>query len=224
MLAYPQHEFVEAIAAALTRLRTPDGGNGHLLDTPCGSGETTLWLAQHFPRYTVLGSDLDASKITRAQRLFRRDNLSFEAADIFDLLRKIPCLDIFCLINSLFLLPKPDELLRLAAEKMNSQSLLLCIVPNTASRNFQTFQRLRPNVNLLKINRSDIPSFFEQHGLWAEQVEGIVFQPFYGLRWLRLLGSLRHRLLRWQHLRQSRRPHVEACYWLVVLRKTTIKT
>jgi len=219
MLAYPQREFAEAIAVALTRHRPFDGGTGHLLDAPCGSGETTFWLARHFPRYTVLGSDLDASKIARAERLFLRDNLGFETADIFDLLRKTPCLDIFCLINSLFLLPKPDELLRLAAEKMNSQSLLLCIVPNTVSHNFQTFQRLRPDVNLLKINRSDIPSFFKQHGLLTEQVEGIVFQPFYGLRWLRLLGSLRHRLLRWRHLHQSQVPGAEACYWLVVLKK-----
>jgi SAM-dependent methyltransferase len=224
MLAYPQREFAEALAAALARLRPPDGGSGHLLDAPCGSGETTCWLARHFPRYAVVGSDLDASKIARAQRLFRRDNLRFETADIFDLLRKTPRLDVFCLVNSLFMLPRAEQLLRLAAEKMDSRSLMLCIVSNTDSRNFRAFQRLRPDVNLLKINRSDLEAFFEQQGLLAEQVVGIVFQPFYGLRWLRWLGPLRWPALRWLHGRLSRRPGTVPCYWLVALRKTAAKS
>jgi SAM-dependent methyltransferase len=220
MIAYPQMEFAEAIATALTRLRPPDGGSSHLLDAPCGSGETTFWLAQHFPQHTVIGSDLDATKIACAQRLYRCPNLRFETLDIFDLLLKIPRLDVFCLINSLFMLPRADELLRLAAGKMDDQSALLCIIPNTESRNFRIFQQIRPDINQLIIKPSDIASYFRQHGLRVVWVEGIVFQGPYEFRWLKLLGPrFRSAALRWCHLRQSRRPKAEACYFLVVLRK-----
>lgn len=225
MNTYPQREFAEAIVHALRAFRPPDEGTGHLLDAPCGNGETTYWLAKNFPHYHVLGSDLDASKIACAQQIFRCDNLRFETSDIFDLLRKTPRLDVFCLINSLFMLPRADELLRLVAEKMDSQSLLLCIIPNTESRNFGTFQQLCPDVNQLIIRPPEIDSYFRQYGLRMEQAEGIVFQRFYGLRWLKLLGTrLRSEALRCLHRRQSRRPDAEACYFLIILRKNAPET
>lgn len=220
--AYPQREFAEAVAAALRAAPLPEGAE--ILDLPCGSGATTFGLAQEFPRCEVTGVDLDAGKIDRAQRFFQQKNLRFEAADIFDWLRQTPRLDALCLINSLFLLPDTDGLLHLIAEKMSHQSLLVCIIPNTASRNFQNFQRLQPQVNHLQIDRADIEPFFARYGLRAESVQGIVFQHFYGLLWPKLLGPLRHWALRRLHQRNSRQVGAEACYFLILLRRDWTNT
>ena len=217
--AYPQREFAEAAAAALRAAQLPDGAE--ILDLPCGDGTTTFWLAQNFPNCSVTGVDLDAEKIARTQRFFRQKNLRFAAADIFDWLRQTPHLDALCLINSLFLLPDTDGLMRLIAEKMDDRSLFVCIIPNTASRNFQNFQRLQPQVNRLQISREEIEPFFARYGLRAVSVQGIVFQHFYGLLWPKLLGPLRHWALRRLHRRNSGRAGTEACYFLIVLRRNS---
>ena len=214
---YPQHEFAEAIAVALRAAQFPEGAK--ILDLPCGSGATTFWLAQQFSHCEVTGVDIDLEKVAYAQRFFQQKNLRFEAADIFDWLRQTPHLDAFCLINSLFLLPDTDALLRLISEKMSRQSLFVCIIPNTASRNFKNFQQLQPQVNRLQIDRADIEPFFARYGLQTESVQGIVFQHFYGLLWPKLFGPLRHWWLRRLHRRNSGRVGAEACYFLIVLRR-----
>ena len=214
---YPQHEFAEAVTVALRAAHFPEGAE--VLDLPCGSGATTFGLAQNFLRCAVTGVDLDAGKIDHARRFFQQKILCYEAADIFDWLRQTPRLDALCLINSLFLLPNTDALLRLIAEKMDGQSLFVCIIPNTASRNFQNFQRLQPQVNHLQISRADIKPFFARYGFRTESVQGIVFQHFYRLLWPKLLGPLRHGVLRRLHHRNSGRVGAEACYFLIVLKR-----
>ena len=243
--AYPQREFAEAAAAAVRAAQLPDGAE--ILDLPCGDGTTTFWLAQNFPHSKVTGVDIDPKKVGRAKSLFlpaiafppsaslwrakakegchssfvHLSNLHFAAADIFDWLRQTPRLDALCLINSLFLLPDTDGLMRLIAEKMDDRSLFVCIIPNTASRNFQNFQRLQPQVNRLQISREEIEPFFARYGLRAVSVQGIVFQHFYGLLWPKLLGPLRHWALRRLHRRNSGRAGTEACYFLIVLRRNS---
>lgn len=214
---YPQREFAEAVAIALRAGQFPEGSE--ILDLPCGSGTTTFWLAEYFPHCQVRGVDIDSQKMAYAQRFFQQKNLRYEAADIFDWLRQIPRLDALCLINSLFLLPNTDALLRLIAEKMDDQSFFVCIMPNTDSRNFQNFQRLQPQVNHLQISRADIEPFFARYGLRTESVQGIVFQHFYGWIWPKLLGPFRHWWLRRLHHRNNGRAGAEACYFLIVLKR-----
>ncbi len=214
---YPQREFAEAVAAALRAAQFPEGAE--ILDLPCGDGATTFLLAQNFPHCKVTGVDIDPEKVAHAQGFFQQKNLCFEAADIFNWLRQTSRLDALCLINSLFLLPNTDVLLHLIAEKMDDQSLFVCIIPNTASRNFQNFQRLQPQVNRLQVDGADIESFFARYGLRTESVQSIVFQHFYGLLWPKLIGPLRHWWLRRLHRRNNGRAGAEACYFLVVLRR-----
>lgn len=214
--AYPQREFAEAVAATLRAAQFPEGAE--ILDLPCGAGATTFWLAEYFPHCPVTGVDIDPQKVARAKSSFGHlSNLRFATADIFDWLRQTPRLDAFCLINSLFLLPNTDGLMRLIAEKMDNQSLFVCIIPNTASRNFHNFQRLQPQVNHLQISHADIEPFFARYGLRAVSVQGIAFQHFYGLIWPKFLGPLRHWALRRLHWRNSGRAGAEACYFLVVV-------
>lgn len=218
--AYPQREFAEAV---LRVLQSPPcvpllSECPEVLDIACGSGATTWHLAQALPCCQLLGVDMDANLMARAAGVFRADNLRFEVADLYTFLRSRRQVQVCCLLNVLFLLEDATGLLGGLAQRMTPGGVLVCIVPNVASRNFREFERLRPRVNVFRLHPADFGSYFGACGWEVMTREGIVFQRFYGLIWPKLLGPFRSFVLRWLHGR--RRDFTEPCYYALLLRKT----
>jgi methylase of polypeptide subunit release factors len=60
-----------------------------VLDLGCGSGALALWLQRRFPRFTVMGSDVDARAVRDATDNARRNNLVVPFVEA-DLLSEIP--------------------------------------------------------------------------------------------------------------------------------------
>ena len=58
-----------------------------ILDSGCGTGESSYLLAQNFPRHLVVGLDKSASRLQKAAR-YMTENLIFIRTDIFDFWRQ----------------------------------------------------------------------------------------------------------------------------------------
>lgn len=132
-----------------------------------------------------------------AKSKFQQKNLNFECEDIHDLVKKVEEFEIFCLINSLFLLPRPKELLRKISGKLTRNGQLLLLIPNTESENFRRYQKMEPKVNSFILHPANYFDFFEECGLKIISIEGIVKVPFFG-RWdTKFLYPFRDKYLFW---------------------------
>ncbi len=196
MKKYPQSLFARTIATRLTAANT-------IIDTPCGSGITTYILAQKFPAAKVIGSDLSAKNIAVARRKYSADNLDFRVEDIHNLVAEIGKIDAFCLINSLFLLPRPADLLRNISQKITADGRLFLILPNPASTNFKRYQRIFPEVNTFILDPKDYTDFFIETGFEIIYNEGIARVPIYGRRDTKLLFPIRDEYLFWLEKRSK---------------------
>lgn len=212
--AYPQREFAEAVSNLLEHF---DTGN-NLLDIPCGTGEIAFYLSQKTPK-NVVAADIDPASIAQAKHLWGSSGVQFLQGDIFDVLRGQERLDVVCILNSLFLLPRTDELITLITQKMDTLSLLVLIVPNVSGPNFAAFQRLKPGVNTFQLAESDAEPYFNRFDLRVCWKEGIVFQPFYGRLDVRLLWLWRSWYLRRLHHEAAKKVHRIPNYFLFALQK-----
>lgn len=58
-----------------------------ILDSGCGTGESSYALAQNYPHHCIIGLDKSARRLHKAQR-FKSENLLFIRTDIFDFWRQ----------------------------------------------------------------------------------------------------------------------------------------
>lgn len=211
MKKYPQSLFAQTIATRLTNPKT-------IIDAPCGSGITTHILAQNFPAAKVIGADLSKKNIAVARRKFPAENLEFRVEDIHKLVAETEKIDVFCLINSLFLLPEPAKLLRNISQKLTDSGRLFLILPNPASTNFNRYQRIFPEVNTFILDPKDYVDFFVKTGFEITHCEGIARVPIYGRRDTKILFPIRDRYLFWL---ESRSKSNDFGYFMLELKKRT---
>lgn len=190
-MQYPQTIFVRAILKQL-----PASVN-RIIDAPCGDGRTALALSAGRPAARVIGADISSALIDRARKQNTAENVDFVQADIHKFVHKLSEIEVFCLINSLFLLPEPAELLRKISGKLTAAGRLYLILPNPASSNFRRYQKIFPEVNTFILAGKNYEEFFARCDLQMTFCEGLARVPFYG-RWdTKLLYPVRDRYLFW---------------------------
>lgn len=209
-MKYPQSLFTKKIKELL-----PVDVNT-IIDAPCGNGSTTNELAQYFPYTLLIGVDINKENIAAAKRNYSSSKVIFQQADIHDFVEKSETFKVFCLINSLFLLPKPKKLLQKITSKFTQNGQLILILPNPESTNFKHYQSLFPEVNSFILQRIEYETFFKNLGLTILSCEGIARVPFYG-RWdTKLLYPIRDRYLFWLEKRSKSKDYA---YFLIALKK-----
>jgi 2-polyprenyl-3-methyl-5-hydroxy-6-metoxy-1,4-benzoquinol methylase len=182
---YPQIVFGKQIVNYIK-----DSGQPHsvIIDCPCGNGETSWHLSK---LGKVIAADISAKSIENAKHNFPNPKITFRQSTIEKLLDEEKKFDVFCLINSLFLLENYDHILReLKVRIAENKAHLIIIIPNTKGKNFTWFQSKDDSTNKLLIEEAMIPSFFEQYGLKVKHVEPICYTHHYGRTDVKLFSVL----------------------------------
>jgi SAM-dependent methyltransferase len=191
--SFPQTEFAHAIARSLP----PTAGHRTMIDAPCGFGVTSFHLSR-IPNTVVAGYDLDPASVDLARRCFgSEDRLSFSQSDIHNVLEERTQVDVFCLINSLFLLPDPQNLLRRIHDVILPRGDLFLIVPNIRSDNYRRFLELSSDSpNSLELSREQFKPYLAELNLEVKSIEGLIHTSIYGRSRNRLATILRPVMLR----------------------------
>jgi 2-polyprenyl-3-methyl-5-hydroxy-6-metoxy-1,4-benzoquinol methylase len=183
--SYPQHIFFKFIEPYISR-----NGSGLIVDAPCGSGYITYKVAGLRPG-KVLGVDLAEEAIQAARQSYQRNNLEYAKKDIHDLLQDCGPVESYLLINSIFQLPRPAEILQKIYRKLEDTGRLFVVIPNIRSANFKSFQKLEPHQNTLILDKEQAISYFRQEGFKMEKMEGVAFTRKYGNKLLPLTWKLK---------------------------------
>ena len=183
---YPHYKFFRFL-----RRHIPPTGSGPIVDAPCGEGHITNWMATAFPTKKVLGVDIDQKSIQQADSYFHRNNLEFETKDIHSFLDTVGPIDHYLLVNSIFLLPAPQQVIAAIHRKLPPGGSLAVIIPNEDSANFRNFQQLDPHQNTFVLGKKEAAKFFSVAGFRVEVVKGLCYTTIYGNRLLSRLGRLR---------------------------------
>jgi len=186
---YPQYIFGKEIYNFIKEQK----GIKLIIDAPCGNGETTY----HISRYSsalVYGYDISNEAICIAKKYFTRKNLTFEVSDVFSVFQKHKNIDVFCLINSLFLLPNQDDLLKQIYNSLSKDGFLILILPNIESINYKKFINDESNkkINTLTLSKSEFNHFFSKYGFEIIRIKPIVYAHLYGRKDIKFLSVFSH--------------------------------
>jgi trans-aconitate methyltransferase len=210
-MKYPYNQFIEAVAKVIEKQKT---GLTQVVDAPCGNGYTTIELGKRFPEIDFLGVDIENHFLDTKQK-----NINFINSDIHQFIDNQEVISFFCMINSLYLLPNPIELLSKIFSTLEKNGTFLLIVPNIESPNFKYFNTRNPSVNTfipeIKVLENELKSI----GFQIIETYPIVFTPFYG-RWdTKFLFFIRDQYLHWLENRNSKKENRIGSYWVLELRK-----
>lgn len=172
---YPQYLFAKRIADECNKSR---GQKVLLIDAPCGNGETSFYFAKKM-NAIVKAYDISEQSISIAKNHYKLPNLDFYKKDIFDAIEENDSIDVFCIINSLFLLTRPEELLIRLRSKLKDDGELFIIVPNILGENFKKFQIHQPNVNLFQLTSEKFDSYFQKLGYKVLLSKPIAYTPWF---------------------------------------------
>jgi SAM-dependent methyltransferase len=196
-IAYPQSLFSGAI------LRFVDKeADGVMVDAPCGRGATSWCLAKK-SKLKIYGYDIDENSIESAKKNFFRDNLSFKQADIFTAIALHTNAKYFCIINSLFLLPEPERILREVKNALSEDGTFFVIVPNTEGPNFLWFEANHKGVNKLILSENELEPYFSSNGWLTERKMPLAYAQSIGRSNLIASSPLSPFILRVLNLFQS---------------------
>lgn len=212
---YPQTVFAQSINNQITSTN-----QGVLLDVPCGNGETTWHLAQHSLNLTVHGYDLDAASIARATTNFNATNLSYEVSAAQAALAQHNQVYYTCIINSIFLLPQPEQLLSTAYSKLITGGKLFVIIPNTVGRNYQYFEQSgQAHINSLVIHHTEITNWFATIGLTVSNITPIAYTHHYNRTDTKFMSVLGHYYLNMLNKIQTALKIGTPNYFLITIHK-----
>lgn len=185
---YPQIVFGRAIKSVLKRKQIKK-----IIDAPCGNGEVSYHLSK-IKGLEVYGYDIFEDAIKTARKNFVNEKLHFENKNIFDIIDTKIDADVFCLINSLFLFKDYDTLLKKLYENLNTQSLLILIVPNIKGQNYMNFKKDENNRNLnhLELNENEVYHFFSQYNFRVLSIKGLAYAHHYGRKDTKYLSVFSH--------------------------------
>ncbi len=171
---YPQYIFARNLASKINQNANPN----IILDLPCGQGLTSLIL-HNITGKKILAADISSEAIHYANENFKNSNIDFIESDIHQIIENQKFIDCICIINSLFLLPDQDKLLKNIHKRLNSNGLFLLVVPNTQNSNFEKFQKIDPLLNTLIIHPQDFKTFFEKYNFKVISTQGCVYSSFW---------------------------------------------
>ncbi len=209
---YPQLVFAGQIASLLKH-----NSPSLIIDCPCGNGETSYNL-QKLTRAKVLAFDISEESINRANKNFVAHRLNYETSTIENVLDKQKQFDVFCIINSLFLLENYDSVLKsLHKSAALNKAQVLIIIPNTEGKNFKWFQSQNTNENKLVLKESEIESFFHGYGFRTELIKPICYTHHYNRTDIKLFSVFWSFYLNFLNTIQSFFKIGKANYFLIAL-------
>jgi trans-aconitate methyltransferase len=214
---YPQYIFAQEILKYL-----PKHEQSILVDCPCGNGETSFYFAKH-TGLTVRGFDIDKKSIERAASMYRSRNLSFEVKDIQSVIAGTKEIKYYTLINSLFLLPDPDNILANLYNALNPGGKVCVIVPNIKGKNYRNFidDSRNQKINGFELSPSELAKYFEKFNFEVLKIKEIVHAHFYGRNFLKKLSVFSHFYLLFSgHFNKLVKR--DGNYFLIVLSKTQL--
>ncbi|MDH7463235.1 class I SAM-dependent methyltransferase [Chitinophagaceae bacterium 26-R-25] len=187
---YPQHQFYKFIINNL-----PQKKYASIIDGPCGYGYITSQVAANADVKQAVGVDLGTDQISHAQRVYgkgAKGNLDFEKIEIHQFLSTQDSFDAYLLVNSIFLLPEPEKLLKAIHSKLSSEGSLFVIIPNVHSKNFNNFQKIDPELNKLILTKEQAEKYFLDYGFKTEKIEPLTFSYFFGNKLLPFTWKFRN--------------------------------
>lgn len=179
LFQYPHWLYGKAIKGVIAALSNGDAVS--VIDAPCGNGEVSLLLS-NIPKANVKAYDLSAESIEHAQNSFHRHNLSFEVMDIYKLFSGPVECDVYCMVNSLFLMPDPEGLLLKISDSLKPRTSFILIVPNIHSENYLRFKNQNPGVNTKEYSLPDLKTSLQSKGFNVESELGLARVTRYGRR------------------------------------------
>ena len=209
---YPQNIFARSIATFIDSTK-----DSIIIDAPCGNGETS-WHLSSIKNTTVYGYDINPTSMQRAKTRYNKVNLFFEEKNILDLKLQTNKVDYFCIINAIFLLPNPMDILKNALHILKPQGLLFVITPNTKGKNFIRFQKHDLETNKLIIAREEIIPFFKNFNVDVVSINPIVYAHNFGRKDVKLFSIFSHFYLTLLNIFQTKLKLSESNYFLVVLK------
>jgi 2-polyprenyl-3-methyl-5-hydroxy-6-metoxy-1,4-benzoquinol methylase len=159
-----------------------------IIDCPCGNGETSYTIS-NLTGARVIAADISADSIENCKLNFKSPELSYEVNSIESVLNSHKEFDVFCILNSLFLLENYDQILKTLSKNTgenNAQTII--IIPNTDGNNFKWFQSQHTDENKLVIRENEIQSFFLKYGFKTELIEPICFAHHYNRKDIKLFS------------------------------------
>lgn len=208
---YPQNIFAKSILKHLTFSKTEQV----LIDAPCGNGETS-WHFSKKRKLKVMGYDLDHVSIENAKANYQAHNLKFEVKNIFDVITNQQHANYFCIINSLFLLHKPEEVLQKLSVNIQRNGLLFVIVPNIEGKNYKYFNKSNEGVNKLILKPHQFEGYFKDNGFIVKKIEPIVHAHSYGRKDVKLFSVFSHFYLTFLNYFQTKYSIDTPNYYLIV--------
>lgn len=133
-----QHQLAGWIAATLPAVHAALGGEGGVVaDVACGSGYSSIALAQAYPKARVHGLDLDERSVSDARENAREagvaDRVTFEVRDAGD--RDLAGrYDLVCVFDALHDMARPVEVLRACRALLAPGGSVLLMEPNVGER------------------------------------------------------------------------------------------
>lgn len=215
---YPQNIFGESIISSLKKRGVfPE----LIIDAPCGNGETSFHLSK-MENVKVQAYDLDRDSIAAARANFGQNNIQFEEKDIHSLVAELNEISVFCMINSLFLLPDQRGLLKNIASKLTQNGLLFVIIPNINSENYKEFIRHNPDVNSLEFDVKDAQTVFEDFKVSGYRP--LAFVKIFNRSDLKYMSLFSHLYLRIASFINGAFGWQKPSYYLLELEKKQVET
>ena len=135
------------------------------------------------PLWGWFGGDGDS----RAKKNYST-KINFYAKDINTIISEVKEIDAFCLINSIFLLPKPQQILQNIKNSLTPNGKLYIIIPNIKSINYKNFHAKNPLVNNLQLNDIEFINYVQNMGYTLRATKKLCFANIYGRNELKLFS------------------------------------
>jgi 2-polyprenyl-3-methyl-5-hydroxy-6-metoxy-1,4-benzoquinol methylase len=100
-----------------------------VLDAACGSGYGSFHIANSGAS-SVLGIDISGESVTRAQKIYKNNNLEYKIQDCSDLRVLKSTFDVIVSFETLEHLTDPRLFIKSAAESLNPGGIFICSTPN----------------------------------------------------------------------------------------------
>ena len=218
---YPQYLFAKKINERIHGIKF---ANDIIIDAPCGGGETSYWLAKENQSAQVFGFDNEELTINTIPDYLKNKNLHFESADIYHMLdTQKESAAVFCLINSLFLLPDNSLLLKKISQVICNGGHFFLIIPNIDGQNYKNFMKTEDSkINIYEYSVQSLIDFISPYGFIHTYTAPLAYAHFFGrkeLKYFRTFFSLYLYLLNTiETFTKARQPS----YWLVEFKKMKV--
>lgn len=216
---YPQYLFAKKINERIRCIKFEK--DVIIIDSPCGGGETSYWLAKENQSAEVLGFDYDDLTIKAIPDYLKCKNLRFESEDIYTMLDRYKGkVAVFCLINSLFLLPDNSLLLKKISQVVYSGGHLFLIIPNIYGQNYKNYMKTEDSkINIYEYSVESLIEFITPYGFSHIYSAPLTYAHFFGRKELKHFRSFYSLYLYLLNAIETFLRPKQPSYWLVEFKK-----